>query len=231
MLDLLFPRRCPVCGEIVLPQGALICPACVTKLSPIRQPSCRKCGKEVVGEGTEYCPDCMRRKRSFDSGAAVFHYNEAARASMAAVKYKNKREYLDFYAAAADYRLGRTVARWDAEVLIPIPIHVSRFRKRGFNQAEEFAIRLGKKWNLPVETDWLIRVKKTMPQRELNPQERLQNLVGAFAAVPETCRYRRVILVDDIYTTGSTMEACSRVLRRVGVEEIHFVVICIGGGM
>ncbi|MDO5407206.1 MAG: ComF family protein [Eubacteriales bacterium] len=234
VIDLLFPRRCPVCGDIVQPQGALICPACLPKLSPVRQPACRKCGKEVVGEHAEYCPDCMRHQRSFESGVALFNYNEAARASMVAVKYKNRREYLDFYAEAADYRFRRTVAGWQADALIPVPVHPSRRRTRGFNQAEELAKRLGRRWKIPVETELLIRCRKTAPQRELNPQERLKNLQKAFAVHPSGAARgsipQRVILVDDIYTTGSTMEACTRVLKEAGVQEVHFIVLCIGEG-
>lgn len=188
-----------------------------------------------MGERTEYCADCMRHQRTFESGVALFNYNEAARSSMAAVKYKNKREYLDFYAAAADFRFCRTVSSWQAEALIPVPVHPSRRRKRGFNQAEEFAKRLGKLWKLPVETGLLVRRKKTAPQRELNPQERLKNLQQAFA-IRQTAEIhrsgipKRVILIDDIYTTGSTMEACTRALKKAGVKEVHFVVICIGEG-
>lgn len=228
--NLLFPRRCPVCGEIVEPVGELICTGCIQKLRPVRQPTCRRCGKEVISEQEEYCPDCMRHRRSFESGVALFHYNEAARRSMAAVKYKNKREYLDFFASAMAYRYQRMVEFWHAEVLIPVPIHPSRRRRRGFNQAEELAKRLSRLWGIPAENRFLLRNRKTAPQRDLNPQERLKNLQGAFAVdrsmpVPES-----VILVDDIYTTGSTMEACSRALKAAGVREVHFVVICIGGG-
>lgn len=235
MIDILFPRRCPVCGEIVLPQGALICSSCVSHLSPVRQPACRKCGKEVLGERTEYCADCMRHQRSFESGVALFNYNEAARTSMAAIKYKNKREYLDFYAAAADYRFRKTVTGWKADALVPVPVHPSRLRKRGFNQAEEFAKRLGRLWGIPVERGLLVRSRKTAPQRELNPQERLKNLQQAFAVRSGDRRRKQsvpdcVILIDDIYTTGSTMEACTRILKEAGVREVHVLVICIGAG-
>ncbi|WP_347561557.1 double zinc ribbon domain-containing protein [Clostridium sp. OF09-36] len=70
LLQLLFPRRCPVCGQIVLPEGALICAGCVQKLHFIRQPSCKKCGTELISDREEYCPDCKRRHRSFESGVA-----------------------------------------------------------------------------------------------------------------------------------------------------------------
>ena len=91
LLQLLFPRRCPVCGQIVLPEGALICAGCVRKLHFIRQPSCKKCGAELISDREEYCPECKRHQRSFESGVALIRYNEAAQKSMAAVKYKNRR--------------------------------------------------------------------------------------------------------------------------------------------
>ncbi len=246
-LKMLFPRRCPVCEEIVEPVGELICPSCAAKLSPVTQPTCRKCGKELVCEQEEYCFDCSRHRRSFESGVALFNYNDAARRSMAAIKYRNKREFLDFYAAAMIWRFGKVILNWNPDVLIPVPVHPSRRRKRGFNQAEDLAKRLSEKLAkkmgqervsrgkpglsaVPVDTGLLFRIKKTMPQRELDPRQRMENLQQAFAADTSRTMPNCVVLVDDIYTTGSTMEACARVLKAAGVAEIHFAVICIGGG-
>ena len=234
IVNLLYPRRCPVCGGIVFPEKDLIHPSCVPKLSPVKSPSCKKCGKEVISEQAEYCYDCSRHPKTFECGMALLNYNEAAKASMAAIKYKNRREYLDFYADALDYRFRKTILRLRPDVLIPVPVHPSRRRKRGFNQAEELAVRLSHRWNIPVDPKLLIRKKKTAPQRELNPAERLKNLRDAFAVneeygktagIPET-----VLLVDDIYTTGSTAESCARALREAGVERVFVMVICIGAG-
>lgn len=234
LIDWLFPRRCPVCGEIVKPKGAWICPGCLKKLSPVRQPACRRCGKEVLHERMEYCPDCSRYPRSFEAGMALLNYNDAARRSMAAVKYKNKREYLDFYARAMAVRMTKRVKGWQADALVPVPVHPSRRRVRGYNQAQELAKRLAKAWEIPVDDRLLYRTRRTAPQKSLNSRERLANLQQAFAVdrrraakgdVPET-----VILVDDIYTTGSTIEACSRVLKAAGVKRVYYVAICIGFG-
>lgn len=197
------------------------------KLSPVGAITCKKCGKEVLSESTEYCFDCSRHKRSFESGMALLNYNESAKHSMAAIKYNNKREYLDFFAEAIHLRFCKRVRILKPDALIPIPVHPSRRRRRGFNQAEELAKRLAKKWNIPMETRLLIRTKKTVAQRNLGPGERLKNLQEAFrtrgAVIPET-----VLLVDDIYTTGSTMEACTRVLKAAGVKRVDSLVICIG---
>lgn len=231
---MIYPRRCPVCGDIVSPEKILIHPSCISRLSPVQSPTCKKCGKEVISGHTEYCPDCTRHPRTFEWGMALFNYNDAARDSMAAVKYKNRREYLDFYARAIDFRYRKRVLRLDADVLVPVPVHPSRRRKRGYNQAEELAARLSDLWQIPADSRLLARTKKTAPQRELNPAERLKNLKEAFRIHPKRGGRSElphtVILVDDIYTTGSTMEACARVLKEAGVKKVYFVAVCIGAG-
>lgn len=227
--EILYPRRCPVCDQIVAAPEVLIHSACLKKLSIIRQPACKQCGKEVFSDAAEYCYDCIRRQRSFDARAALLNYNQAARHSMMAVKYKNRREYLDFYAEAMAIRFRGRVLIWKPQVLIPVPVHCSRKKQRGFNQAEELARRLCRHWQLPVETGLLLRNKKTLPQRELNPKERMENLRTAFE-VRQTGRHmpEAVLLADDIFTTGSTIEACTRVMKAAGIKRVYFLTICMG---
>lgn len=232
LLDALFPRRCPVCGDIVIPKGDSICPSCHKLLSYIKSPVCLKCGKEVMNPAIEYCFDCSRHPRSFEYGIAMLNYNEAAAHSMAAVKYKNKREYLDFYAEEAAERCGPQLLSMQADCLVPVPVHPSRLKSRGFNQAQVLAEKLGKLLELPVCADLLKRNKKTEPQKELNPRERLRNLEEAFTVEEPQLEEEitRVILVDDIYTTGSTIEACARALGQAGIKKVYFFTVCIGQG-
>lgn len=229
-IDALFPRRCPVCGRIVMPKGKLVCPDCLNGLSWVKSPVCKCCGKELPVDTVEYCFDCARRPRSFVYGRALINYNETASRSMARIKYNNCREYLDFYAAEMVRRLGPAVKRMGAQALVPVPVHPERMRTRGFNQAEELARRLSAGLGLPVETGLLARNKNTAPQKDLNPAQRLKNLEEAFTARRPAAGLASVILVDDIYTTGSTIEACSRVLKRAGISRVYFLCICIGGG-
>lgn len=230
ILDLLFPRRCPVCARIVMPKGALICPGCMKKLSWVRRPTCKKCGKEVISSTIEYCYDCTRHRRSFDHGLALINYDDIAGRSMARIKYGNKREYLDFYAEAMFRKLGPRILSMGADVMAPVPIHPSRMRTRGFNQAVELSLRLSKKLHIPVDTTILKRSRKTAPQKSLDPSGRLKNLEQAFSVGCLPRGIRSVILVDDIYTTGSTIEACTRVLKKAGVEHVYFLAIFIGNG-
>ena len=216
-LDLLYPRRCPVCSEIVMPKGNLICPDCMEKLAFVRRPVCKCCGKEIISPEAKYCFDCTRHPHSFDSG-------------MALIKYHGRREYLDFYSEAMFRRFGPAIRRLSPDCIIPVPVHKSRLKKRGFNQAQELGIRLSAKTGIPMRTEFLKRTKKTLPQKELDAGARLKNLEQAFVCGRLPSGIRTVLLVDDIYTTGSTMEACSRALKNAGAERIIPAVICIGSG-
>lgn len=227
--DLLFPRRCPVCGGVAMPKGRLICPACLKQLSFVSSPACMKCGKEIGSREQEYCADCIRRKKSFTRGFALLNYDSRAAASMAAVKYHNKREYLDFYARAAALRFKKQFRQAGIQVIVPVPVHASRLKTRGFNQAAVLAEKLSAELGIPWE-ELLIRVKKTDPQKSLGSAERLKNLRGAFEAEQEAGKWERVLLVDDIYTTGSTAEICSRALLKTGVKQVFVFAVCIGHG-
>lgn len=228
--DLLFPRRCPVCGGVAMPKGRLICPACLKQLSFVSSPACMKCGKEIGSRDQEYCADCIRQKKSFTRGFALLNYDSRAAVSMAAVKYHNKREYLDFYARAAALRFEKQFRQAGIQVIVPVPVHASRLKTRGFNQAAVLAEKLSAELGIPWE-ELLIRVKKTDPQKSLGSAERLKNLRGAFEAEQEAGKWERVLLVDDIYTTGSTAEICSRALLKTGVKQVFVFAVCIGHGV
>ena len=227
-VDLIFPRRCPVCFDIVEPRGALICPQCAGKLSPVKDPVCKKCGKAVEHERMEYCVDCSRRQRSFEYNLAVFQYNDCASRSMSAVKYKSKREFLDFYEEAAWQRFGKRLRHMNPQAVVPVPVHPGRRKTRGFNQAEILAGKLASRLQVPMCPRALRRVKNTAPQKELDPSQRLKNLEKAFAPGRLPGRVERVLLVDDIYTTGSTLETCARTLKAMGVKKVFTLTIFVG---
>ena len=228
IISVFFPRHCPVCEDIVQPRGELICPDCVKELSPVKQPVCFGCGKELESDLMEYCFDCSKRPHTFKRNFALLNYNEAASNSMVSIKYRNRREYLDFYGRALCVKYGKMIARISPDILVPVPVHSSRMRIRGFNQAQILAEIMGEILGIPVCGDVLKRSKKTAPQKELNPQERLKNLEQAFEAGKLPEGVKSVLVVDDIYTTGSTLEACARVLKRMGVENIYGITICVG---
>jgi ComF family protein len=114
--------------------------------------------------------------------------------------------------------------------MVPVPVHASRRRRRGFNQAEELARRLSEKLGIPVDSHILIRTKKTVPQKNLNPAERLRNLEQAFSVASLPPRDKTILLIDDIYTTGATAEACAKILKEAGAEKVYVFTIFTGSG-
>lgn len=230
--EILFPRRCPVCLDIVVPSGRLICEACRDKIQMIHSPRCMKCGKQLSEVTQEYCGNCAKGKRSFVQGVAGWDYTSVpVRRMVAEVKYHNKRQLLDYPCMAMAEAYTKLIAQWKPQCLVPVPLHRSRRRKRGFNQAEEVAVRLGRVWGIPVEKKLLYRVRKTRPQKELGEAARIRNLLEAFWVDQERAsRYQCVALVDDIYTTGSTMEAGTRMMMCAGIEKVYVISLTAGRG-
>jgi len=235
ILDIIYPVRCPVCAEIVIPKGNKICSSCKNKLVYITEPKCMKCSKPLDQEEKEYCSDCERKNYHFDKGFAVWQYNEAMKHSIASFKYHSKKEYAKFYTDELIHLYDNQLRKLSPEVIVPVPIHRSKYLERGYNQADIIAKGIGKGLNIPVLSDLLIRNKKTLPQKKLSDIERLRNLMEAFqyndkASLKYNHKITKVLLVDDIYTTGSTIEACTNLLKSNGVLEVYFVVLCIGKG-
>lgn len=155
--------------------------------------------------------------------------------SIGRYKYHNKREYADFYVEELLKRYKEQILKWNPDVLIPIPLYKEKKKKRGYNQAELIAKGIGIQLQIRVVTDYLERCKNTAPQKGLNEKQRVSNLKEAFVIQEKKKKkyvpLKHVLLIDDIYTTGSTIETCTNVLLKAGVEKVHFISICIGAGL
>ena len=236
ILELIYPSKCPFCGEIVSAgkkhstEHNGICKACREKLPYIGEVRCMCCGKPLTDPAEEYCYDCTRQKHLFVDGRSLWVHKDAVENAVYAMKYQNRRIYgQTFGKEMAEHFLSHL---WERKItlIVPVPLHSRRKRKRGFNQAQELGIRLSAKTGISMRTEFLKRTKKTLPQKELDAGARLKNLEQAFVCGRLPSGIRTVLLVDDIYTTGSTMEACSRALKNAGAERIIPAVICIGSG-
>ncbi len=219
--DLLFPRRCPICEEPVMPKGKLICPECIRAIHFIREPACKICGREIGDAEEELCSNCKRHRFSFEYGYSLMSYSDVVSRSITRIKYTGAKEYLDFYGHMAIRLYGDRIKAMGVDAIVPVPVHKSRLKKRGYNQAAVLAEIMGRELHIPVYEDALYRNKKTAALKELNAAERLKNLSSAFFAGEIPKDMRSVLLVDDIFTTGATLEATSRCLKRVGVERIY----------
>lgn len=227
--ELLYPPRCILCDEILRDAQEGCCAKCRLHLPYIQGARCQKCGKPVEDEA-EYCEDCGRYRHVFDCGIAVFTYSGQIRQSVYRMKAANRRDYLAFYAKEMEGLLEPYLKRWMPEVIIPVPMHPKKKRARGYNQAELLARGISALCGIPVDADTLYSTKKTGAQKQLDLRGRMKNLRGAFALKKDVYGAKRVLIVDDIYTTGSTVDEAARVLKAAGVRHVFFIVLCTGKG-
>lgn len=228
--DLVFPPACALCGDVLADGGTYVCQACRPMIAYPTGPTCLRCGCPISGEDQAYCQDCSRMQRSFRKGFPAMLYRYPLDESIAAFKYHNKRYMAPFYASEIVKRHGKMILSLPVEALVPVPIHRQKLRRRGYNQAELLARELGRLLAIPVDTELIYRVVNTEPQKTLSPREREDNLKKAFQCTEKVVSYKCVMLVDDIYTTGATIEACTRLLQEKGIPDVYYTSICIGNG-
>ena len=190
-----------------------------------------RCGKPVRDDSQEFCEDCSNRESCITSGRNLWLHREPAAGALYRFKYHNKRNYGKIFAGELAVHYADQLRRWGIEEIIPVPLHRSRRKKRGFNQAEILARGLASATGIPVRTDVLFRVKKTSPQKSLGKRERQANLKGAFAVSGTWNPRKNVALIDDIYTTGATLERAAKMLKKAGAQNVYFLTISIGQGI
>ena len=235
VIEWLYPRRCPLCGDIALPRGELACPGCKKRQRRLSGARCFRCGKELERRERVYCPDCEGRKFSYERGFALWRYDAVMKRSIQEFKYKGRQEYADFYVEQLLEEYRERLLALELLAVLPVPLYKTRRQERGYNQAELLAAGIAAGLGLPLITDFLVRSRATRPQKELGPKERQKNVETAFSVNPRSRAAEsppsRILLVDDIYTTGSTVEACSQVLRQAGVRSVYLLCLCIGTGV
>ena len=211
MLELLLPQRCVVCSR----PGVQVCDSCRVALPRIVPPLCDRCGAPTAWSVAR-CAECSGRRLAFASARAAVAYDDAVRALVREWKERGLRRLA---VLAADLVAGN-VERFDAAVLVPVPADRDRSLKRGHEPATQLARELGRRWELPVER--LLRRTRAGPrQRGLSHADRRANVRGAFVAARQI--QTRIILIDDVYTTGSTVNAAASALRKGGARRVDVV--------
>ncbi len=234
MLSFLFPPVCPLCGKTLLDKGERTCKICEKKIQFLKGPTCYSCGKPIFDETEEYCEDCRRHPKNFERGIGLCVYREPVTRSLWAIKYQNKRTFARYYIEEIRKRKSKQLKELGADLIIPVPIHAKKRKRRGFNQAEIFADGIAEIIGRKVEPNLVQRVHETKPQKQLNPKQRRQNLEHAFRGNRELYQKlkcpKKVLVVDDIYTTGATSWAVTKALKDLGVREVYIFCVAIGQG-
>lgn len=245
--SIIYPPRCPGCDRVLPPEERTrgFCASCLAQIIPAAEPCCKICGKPIEDESLDRCSDCRREEHNFVQGKSLFVYQGPMKEAMYRFKYSRRLAYRRSFAAEAIRRYAPERMRpaqktagdgWLAgsgvQLIIPVPMHAARERKRGYNQAAVWGGGLSEMTGIPQASHLLIRTRNTAPQKTLTREKRRANLEGAFAlsGMGAAVRGRRILLVDDIYTTGSTCDAASRVLLDGGAEAVYLLTICIGRG-
>lgn len=223
ILYILLPRTCFCCGrDMARGDDNLLCPSCRATLKPIEDLCCLRCGLPLK-DGGAHCHNCKGSKTegfrcSFIRSSLEF--TPASRALVHALKYEGYINIVPFFTALMHKTYLKNPQYFEADFLVPVPIHKSRLKERGFNQAELLALGLSSLSDIPC-LDVLAREVKTKSQTSLDKKGRLENVKGAFLCKDKNLvKGKAVILIDDVCTTGATFEECARVLKQNGAREV-----------
>lgn len=227
LLSLCFPPKCAICGSDTA-SGVHLCETCAGEIEHIREPFCARCSTPFHGAITEefVCADCKERGQHFECAVACYLSTGPVRDFIHGFKYQ-RQTYLRHALAGwlAQTLDDPRIAGRPFDALVPVPLHHVRRREREFNQAEVLAELVAPKSGRPV---WnaLRRIRSTPTQTRLDRAERMENLSGAFVVrKPAQVDGRHLLLVDDVFTTGSTVEECSRVLLKAGAASVRVITV------
>jgi ComF family protein len=226
--DFLFPPLCHICHAFIPDATELhICTTCREKLSYVVSPLCPLCGIPFAGVGTDHiCGSCQIRAPHFDYARAHLLYEGAGRDLIHAFKYSYKTHLRRPLGLLLLEGLEGFLRDQAADLLIPVPLHRTRLRSRGFNQAQLLCAMVSERLSIPVMPDGLARTRPTQPQVELSALERRNNVKGAFAVRhPVQVAGRRILLLDDVMTTGSTVDECAGELKKCGATLVTVVTV------
>jgi ComF family protein len=229
LVDFFFPPRCSFCAEnLAANEPPLICSSCFNQVKMISHPLCPRCG---IGFATDtgddhLCSDCLQDRGYFTKARSLARYEGMMADLISRFKYRGgTRLAKPLGGLLADY-VGPDFSFFDYDLILPVPLHTRRLRQRGYNQALLLARMISRKHAIPLDYTSLRRIRPTQPQTELSGPARRLNIRGAFAvhrgkAVEEKC----VLLIDDVFTTGSTVEECARVLVKSGAKRVDVLTL------
>lgn len=229
VLDLVYPRLCPLCSGAPgsVDDGGL-CTACQTQVPLFTPPLCGLCGGAIGQSVLATCGECARLGRPWRSGSTAWHYDQAARTLVLAFKYRKRLTLAPVLGRALTDAWRERLPHHDQEVIVPVPLFWLKHALRGYNQAELIGRELARATGLPL-VPALARTRWTRPQARLSRHQRQRNLGGAFAVRDAaSIAGRRVLLVDDVLTTGSTLRVCTRALLAAGAISVDVLTLARG---
>lgn len=225
--SLLFPAPCLLCEETLLSATRLpVCRNCLSEMKPLCGPLCGICGRPFISSvvtdvAQPLCHLCRRGVYSFDFARSFAAYHERMVRAIVQLKYNSVTPLGDWFASNLANLMAAEPGRWAADVIVPVPLHSARLRERGYNQADLIAKPLARRLGLPLRSYLLVRTRPRPDRLKLTRRQRWQTVHGAYQMRSDAeVDNLRVLLVDDVFTTGATLDACARALLKGGAKKV-----------
>ena len=227
LINLLFPKYCLICNQIIA--DGYFCHSDFNKLHYISKPACKICSYpfEFEIDNEMLCPKCLGKKPPYSKALSIFRYDEISKKFIGNLKYRDNSHLAKDFAQII-YNHSQEILKNNINFIIPVPLHKKRLRKRKYNQSALIVKYLSQLTNITAIYDLLIRVKDTVPQTTLNKNLRAKNISGAFILnkkFAEIIKERNILLIDDVVTSGATIEACSKILLKAKVNKIYVITL------
>ena len=226
LLDIVYPPRCVLCDE---PGCAALCERCLADASrPLPEPTCSQCGRSCAALP---CSDCLADPPAYLAAVAAGVHDGALREAVHWLKYRDRpflAEPLGAILVECAERNTKLLGGLAFDAVIPVPMHPSRKRVRGYNQAERLAKVVGRLLRVPVDTSGLIRVKNTRSQVGQSAAMRQTNVESAFRANSDSLTGQTLLLIDDVTTTGTTLKRCADALKQAGARSVYALALAAG---
>lgn len=222
-LDWLYPPYCGGCGA----RGARWCSDCQQNIQTIQEPYCQRCGQPITNSGNGTCPDCKHRPFCLTALRSWAKFSGPLQNAIHRLKYKGDLALGDVLASPLIDLIRET--RWAVDAVVPVPIGIVRQAQRGYNQAALLALPIALGLNFAYRPKAIEKIRDTRSQVGLSLSERLENVKGAFRAKPELVESKRVLLVDDVTTSGATIDACGEALFEAGATQVFGITLARAG--
>lgn len=231
IINLLYPAICHSCGKKTIEWNKNLCSECIKKIEQRLPPFCIKCGKQLVGEPDmiDSCSDCKKDTLYFDRAWSVCHYDGIIKELVHNFKYKKTIGLAKEFSDIILNFMGKYNIAKDAELVASIPMHPKRLFEREINQSDILAKNIAKRLRLAYTQGLLKKTKYTPLQSKLKRNERIKNLWGSFRIKNGSLvKNKNILLIDDIFTTGSTVNECAKILKKAGARYIEVVTLARG---
>lgn len=225
--NIFFQNGCIVCGRTT---NKFICDRCESEIEYINPPLCTRCGRPFNSEQgiSHLCYNCIKEKNKFTMSRAVFKYNGHIKHLIHRFKFGDQVNLAEFFSDQLIRLYNMYFVTRKIHAIIPVPLANGRLKHRSYNQTQLLADMMSKKLFLPVYSEQLVKVKETLPQSKLNSEQRRENVKHAYMVVDSNrIKSKNILLIDDVITTGATINACANTLIRAGINQVYVIAIAM----